>query len=77
MPKQTRAGLRGRGEGGKKEVKNAAKGNDIILQQIPDLRVHTEVRQARRRTNKNSPPQKKKRLGLNKLCARTRVAVAR
>lgn len=53
---------------GAKKVKNAARGSNIILQQIPDLRVHTEVRQARCRTNKNTPES----LQLNKLCARTR-----
>lgn len=48
-------------------MKNAVRGSNIILQQIPDLRVHTEVRQARCRTNKNTPES----LQLNKLCART------
>lgn len=49
-------------------MKNAARGSNIILQQIRDLRVHTGVRQARCRTNKNTPES----LQLNKLCARTR-----
>ncbi len=49
-------------------MKNAVRGSNIILQQIPDLWVHTEVRQARCRTNKNTPES----LQLNKLCARTR-----
>ena len=51
-----------------KKVKNAVRGSNIILQQIRDLWVHTEVRQARCRTNKNTPES----LLLNKLCARTR-----
>lgn len=34
-------------EAKKKKVKNAARGSNIILQQIPDLWVHTEVRQAK------------------------------
>lgn len=49
-------------------MKNAARGSNIILKQIPDLWVHTGVRQARCRTNKNTPES----LRLNKLCARTR-----
>ena len=49
-------------------MKNAVRGSNIILKQIPDLRVHTEVRQARCRINKNTPES----LELNKLCARTR-----
>lgn len=50
-------------------MKNAVRGSNIILQQIPDLWVHTEVRQARCRTNKNTPES----LQLNKLCARMRT----
>lgn len=43
------------------------RGSNIILQQIPDLWVHTKVRQAKHRTNKNTPES----LQLNKLCAST------